>query len=124
MLTRLNFIKGQTMFYKVEVFIPENNVEQFIFKLNERGYLKDGPYDNVFAASPVMGHWRPLEGSHPHIGATNELSCEKEMKLEFRIKKADIIPALQIMKDAHPYEVPVINVLEILDWQFLIAQDK
>lgn len=101
-------------YIKVEVFVPEADKWKLIDGLNEKEILKDDGYDSVFAESKVTGHFTPLEGSDPDIGKIGEHTTVKEVKLEFRIKASDKDEVYMIIKDKHPYEVPVINFIELL----------
>lgn len=101
-------------YVKIETFLPPSAEEQVISALNEAGLLKEGPYDSVYASSPVTGHWRPLEGASPHIGAVGEVSSEPELKLEFRIDAERLEQAFSIIEREHPYETPVINAIEVI----------
>lgn len=101
-------------YIKVEVFVPEENVVEIVNALNEKDILKDGNYDYVFATSYVTGHFRPIEGSNPHIGEIGIVSEVKEVKMEFRIKSKDFEKVNDILREYHPYEDPIINYIELL----------
>lgn len=101
-------------YIKVEVFVPDEDKWSVIDGLNAREILKDGGYDSVFAETKVTGHFTPLAGSSPDIGEIGEHTTVSEVKLEFRIKKEDKDKVYKIIKDTHPYEVPVINFIELI----------
>lgn len=83
-------------------------------KLNEIGVLTEGKYDNVISYIIVNGYWGPLEGSTPFDGEVGEISFGTECKMEFRCSYRDIELVKKIIKDVHPYEVPIINILPLL----------
>lgn len=101
-------------YIKVEVFVPADDKWQLIEGLNEKEILKDDGYDSVFAESVVTGHFIPLEGSNPDIGEVGKHCEVNEVKLEFRIKAEEKDEVFEIIKSNHPYEVPVINFIELL----------
>lgn len=101
-------------YIKVEVFVPEEDKWQVIDALNKKEILKDDGYDSVFAESKVTGHFTPLEGSKPDKGNINQHCKIDEVKLEFRIKADKKDQAFNIIRANHPYEVPVINFIELL----------
>lgn len=101
-------------YFKVEVFIPEDYVVEFANRLNEEGLLKDGNYDYVFATSKVRGHFRPIEGSSPFIGEIGQVCEVDEIKIEFRIKSCDLDKLKDIVEVVHPYEEPVVNIIELI----------
>ena len=45
----------------------------------------------------------------------NKIEEVQESKLEFRIRREDLEETMRIIKENHPYEVPVINVIELID---------
>lgn len=99
-------------FYKVETFIPEEYVEKLRENLNNIGALTiGGNYDNCMAVSKVIGYWRPLNGAKPFKGKEGNLSKEKECKVEFSCRCEILKEAFKVIKNIHPYETPVINVV-------------
>ncbi|EGY80593.1 hypothetical protein [Peptoniphilus indolicus] len=101
-------------YIKVEVYIPEENVIKLVNALNEEGILRDGNYDYVFATSNVTGHFRPIEGANPYTGEIGVVSEIREVRLEFRIRSAELDFVKDVIKECHPYEEPVVNYLELL----------
>ena len=100
---------------KIEIFIPREDSRKLIDKINEAGYLKEENYDYCYAETYVLGHFRPIEGANPYIGSLNKIEEVQESKLEFRIRREELEETMRIIKENHPYEVPVINVIELID---------
>ena len=100
---------------KIEIFIPRENSRKLIDKINEAWYLKEENYDYCNAETYVLGHFRPIEGANPYIGSLNKIEEVQESKLEFRIRREDLEETMRIIKENHPYEVPVINIIELID---------
>jgi hypothetical protein len=101
-------------FIKVEVFLPIYNKEKMIAALNDKDILKYGYYDSVYSETRVTGHFRPLEGADPTEGKLGEVAAIEEIKLEFRILANGKDKTLEIIKENHAYEEPVINMVELL----------
>ncbi|MHC6179239.1 divalent cation tolerance protein CutA [Clostridium sp. JNZ X4-2] len=100
--------------FKVETFIPENYVDTLREGLNLIGALSiGGNYDNCMAVSKVTGYWRPLKGADPFLGNVGEVSRETECKVEFCCKSDFIKKAMRTIREIHPYEEPVINVIPL-----------
>ncbi|MEY7998870.1 cytochrome C biogenesis protein [Clostridium sp. Mt-5] len=100
--------------FKVEIFIPENYVDILRRSLNSIGALSiGGNYDNCMSVSKVTGYWRPLEGANPFLGNIGKVSRETECKIEFCCKSDIIEKAVSTIKQVHPYEEPVINVIHL-----------
>lgn len=101
---------------KVEVFIPKEYIKELRYNLNEIGALTiGGNYDNCMSYSIVMGSWRPLKGANPFNGQIGEVCEAEEAKVEFCCKRELIKEVVNVIKTVHPYEVPVINVLPIIN---------
>lgn len=100
-------------YLKFEVFIPPEDSPKLIEALNDKGLIKDGPYDYVYASTKIQGHFRPLEGAKPHIGEIAKVEELTEDKLEFRIREEDKEEAYNLIVNNHPYEIPVINIIKL-----------
>ena len=88
---------------KLEIFIPETHLKvlQETLQVVDAGHI--GQYDSCMAYSPVIGCWRPLEGSAPYLGRIGEVIC----------LRARVDETVEAVKRIHPYEEPVINVLPL-----------
>lgn len=102
-------------YIKLEIFIPESHFPALQKALQDVDAGHIGNYDSCLSYSPVMGTWRPLEGTHPFIGKQNEISYEPELKVEVTIKAERLRETVAAVKAAHPYEEPVINAIPLVD---------
>lgn len=100
-------------FLKLEIFVPETHLETLQTALWEADAGHIGNYDCCLSFSRVMGTWRPLPGTSPYIGEEGKISCEPELKVEVTIRAECLTETLQAVKEAHPYEEPVINVIPL-----------
>ena len=101
---------------KIECFIPEEFVGRLRDELNKIGALTvDGLYDYCMAVSKVRGSWRPLEGSRPYAGQAGKICEAEEAKVEFACRKTLCAAAVRTIREVHPYEKPVINVIPLLN---------
>ena len=100
-------------FLKLEIFLPETHLEALQIALLKADAGHIGNYDCCMSYSRVMGTWRPLPGTSPYIGEEGKISCEPELKVEVTIRAEHLAETLQAVKEAHPYEEPVINVIPL-----------
>lgn len=100
-------------FCKVEIFVPATHLEAIRGALQSVDAGHIGNYDSCLSYSEVTGCWRPLAGSHPYRGEQNRICAEKEYKVEVICKKDSVEETIRAVKAAHPYEVPVINVIPL-----------
>lgn len=102
--------------FKIETFIPEEYVKELRKSLNQIGALTiGGSYDNCMSVSKVIGSWRPLNGAQPFKGEVGAICEAEECKVEFCCNKEILKKAVDTIKQVHPYEVPVINIIPILN---------
>ena len=100
---------------KLEIFIPKTHFQQLQTALQkvDAGHL--GKYDSCLSYSEVIGTWRPLDGAKPYLGKQNEISQEPELKVEVGIFMHNLEKTLRAIKEVHPYEEPVINIIPLLN---------
>ena len=98
---------------KLEIFIPETHISQLQKALQSVDAGHIGNYDSCMSCSKVTSYWRPLDGTSPYIGNVGEISCEPEMKVEVTVFTEKVDETIQVIKEVHPYEEPVINALPI-----------
>ena len=101
-------------FIKLEIFIPESHFYALQKALQDVDAGHIGNYDSCLSYSPVMGTWRPLEGTHPYIGEQNAVSCEPALKVEVTIRAERLKETVAAIKAVHPYEEPVINAIPLI----------
>lgn len=99
--------------YKLEIYTPKEFSLKIIKEISLLGAAKLGNYDNVASITEVMGHWRPLEGSDPFSGEVGKLQIEKEDKIETICPKEVLTSVLKRIKEVHPYEEPLINIIKL-----------
>lgn len=103
---------------KLEIFIPETHlaVLQAALEAVDAGHI--GNYDCCLSYSRVTGCWRPLAGAVPYLGAEGEISAEPELKVEVTVRTDRVDLTVEAVKEVHPYEEPVINVIPLYRTSF------
>jgi len=100
---------------KLEIFAPAQAVEAILSALHEAGAGRVGKYDHCVAISTVKGYWRPLDGADPFDGQVGAISEGTESKLEINCKAELVRAAIQAVRQVHPYEEPLINVVPLVN---------
>ena len=100
-------------YFKLEIFIPESHFADLRSALQSVDAGHIGSYDCCLSYSRVMGTWRPLSGTDPFIGEEGIISEEEELKVEVTVKGERLDETIAAVKAVHPYEEPVINVIEL-----------
>ncbi|MBP3231029.1 cytochrome C biogenesis protein [Anaerovibrio sp.] len=101
--------------FKLEIYIPESHLKDLQKALQSSGAGRLGNYEACLAYSRVKGTWKPLDGARPYIGEVGALSVEDELKVEVNVDKARLRQTIQAIRDIHPYEEPLINVISLYD---------
>ena len=65
--------------------------------------------------------FRPLENARPAIGSVDVLEEVDEEKIEVVVVEEHLSAVLTAVREAHPYEEPVIQVFPMLDYKSIIA---
>lgn len=92
--------------FALQVYVPISHVEKVKLALFAAGAGRIGNYDSCCWQTTGVGQFRPLLGSTPHIGQTDELEQVEEVKLELVCQKADLQAVEMALRQAHPYETP------------------
>ena len=99
---------------KLEIFLPATHLEVVKQALREVDAGHIGNYDCCLSYSPVTSCWRPLPGTHPYLGRTDEVGCEPELKVEVTCYLERLDETLKAVRRVHPYEEPVIYAIPLL----------
>ena len=100
---------------KLEIFIPKSHFKALQDVLRTEGAGAAGNYDSVLNYSSVHGTWRPLPGANPYDGEIGVLCEGEEYKVEVSCRVEKLSQTISAIKAVHPYEVPVINVIPLLE---------
>ena len=103
----------QEAYYKVQVFIPEENAEAFKAGIVAEGYATEGEYESVFFNARGKGQFKPVGDANPHIGALGEVTYVDELKIEFMIRAEAKAHVTQLIEQLHPYETPVYDFIAL-----------
>jgi hypothetical protein len=98
--------KAQALF-KLEIFVPQAQVERIIAELGA------GNNDYVASYHEVHRWWMPLEGANPCDGEVGKISRTLDYKLEIRCQGKYVRRILRRLKEIHPYEKPLINIIRL-----------
>ncbi|WP_299329297.1 YqfO family protein [uncultured Psychrobacter sp.] len=101
--------------YKLTVFIPEEALEKVKAALFAAGAGTIGNYKQCCWQVKGEGQFMPMAGSNPHLGSQDKLEKVAEWRVEMVVKTSMIAEVIKALKQAHPYETPAYDVLEVLD---------
>lgn len=103
---------------KLEIFVPQEYALKIRDLLAKIGVGRIGSYDHCVAIYPVQGYFRPLPGADPFDGEIGKISETLEHKIEVNCKRELVNEAIKVIKSAHPYEEPLVNVIPLANHLF------
>ena len=102
--------------YKLTVFIPDEALEKVKAALFAAGAGTIGNYEQCCWQVKGEGQFMPMADSNPHLGSQDKLEKVAEWRVEMVVKTSMIAEVIEALKQAHPYETPAYDVLEVLDF--------
>jgi len=105
-------------FFKIEIYAPEENVDDILTALAAAHAGEIGKYDHCASVIPVQGFWRPLEDAEPYQGNPGELYSGSEVKIELLCREEYLLEAIGAVREVHPYEEPVINIIPLANGRY------
>ena len=103
---------------KVEIFIPAEFVEALRKAVASAGAGRIGNYDHCSTVMDVRGDWRPLEDARPFAGEVGRIEEGTECKVEVNCPYDRVNDVLAAIREVHPYEQPVVNLIALINDQF------
>lgn len=100
---------------KVVTFVPAESAETVRQALAAAGAGRIGAYDSCSFTGTGEGRFRPLEGADPVIGAVGRLEVVPEVRVEVVAPRNLRSQVVRALLDAHPYEEPAYDVLELAE---------
>ena len=114
-LNSREILKPLNNLLKLAVYVPNNHLSSVRDAVFEAGGGHIGLYSNCSFSSEGMGTFLPNDGSAPFSGKLNELSTEKEQKLETILPNFKLNEVIAAMKLSHPYEEVAYDVYPLLN---------
>lgn len=100
---------------KIAVFVPHDSLDRLTQALVAAGAGAIGNYAECRWVSTGTGSFRPLAGASPAVGQVGELEHVPESRLEMVLHRRLRPRVLAALLDAHPYETPAYDLLELAD---------
>ncbi len=99
---------------KITFFVPPSHAEAVKLAMFNAGAGRIGHYDQCSWQALGQGQYRPLVGSQPFLG--EEGLCERidEFRVEMVCEDVLAAEAIVALKQAHPYEEPAYDVIQVL----------
>lgn len=105
--------------YKLTLYVPQSEHEAQLEAVKSAifaaGAGRIGNYSHCCWQVLGTGQFQPLAGSNPHIGEHNQVQTVPEWRVECVVADEHIQAVITAMKQAHPYETPAYDVVQVTD---------
>lgn len=99
--------------YKIIYFVPEDFKEKTKNALFEIGAGKFENYECCSFETLGTGQFKPIKDANPFLGELEKIEKVQEYKVEMICEDSLIKKAIEILKEAHPYEEVAYDVLKL-----------
>lgn len=99
----------EKLVYKICVMIPSTWLETVKEAMFSAGAGRYGTYDCCCWQTLGTGQFRPLQGSQPFSGQSNDIHAEETWKVEMICQEQFLKAAIEALQQAHPYEMPAFD---------------
>lgn len=101
-------------FVKIVVYVSSFHADKIRSALAAAGCGHIGKYAFCSFSVKGVGRFKPLKGANPFFGKVGKIEKVAEERIETICPKSKLKKALAIIKKAHPYEEPAIDVYPLL----------
>ena len=98
---------------KLVLYVPVEDAERLLDAVSAAGAGDVGDYERCAWTTTGTGTFRPLDGASPAVGRVGEVERVEESRLEVVLPRARREAVLRAMHEAHPYEEPAYDLLEL-----------
>ncbi|GAB3128051.1 Nif3-like dinuclear metal center hexameric protein [Tsukamurella serpentis] len=95
------------------VMVPPAQADEVLAAMFDAGAGEIGEYSECAWRVGGTGQFRPGDDADPAIGSARELTVHAETRLELVAERAVRDRVTQALKDAHPYEEPAYDIVEL-----------
>jgi hypothetical protein len=100
---------------KIITTAPLKEADKIRQALGEAGAGQLGEYSFCSFSCRGQGRFVPSERAHPHIGEPNKLEVVEEEQIEVICEYARAKQVIAALRQAHPYEEPIIDIVPLLN---------
>lgn len=100
-------------FYKLLINVPESHLENVNQALTDVGVGRLGDYRDCSFRVKGTGTFTPTSEADPYIGEKNKQEFVDEVRIDYLLPKTLITKAIDALLEAHPYEEPAYDLIEL-----------
>jgi hypothetical protein len=100
---------------QIVVTVPTAHLRDILEALASAGAGALGNYSYCSYVNVGTGRFKPNEDAHPAVGERGQINEVEEMRIEVICPRDRAKAVVAAVRAAHPYEVPVIYLLPLID---------
>jgi hypothetical protein len=102
-------------YVKIRVAVPLEAAAKIREVLGRAGAGVQGNYELCSGSVKQIGRFKPTKGANPAVGQVGELEAVEEELIETICHKNLAKKVIKMVKSAHPYEEPAIDIMPRYD---------
>lgn len=95
--------------------VPESHLNAVLDAISSVGGGIVGNYTHCAFTNTGVGRFKPSKDAQPHIGDKQEINAVDEWRIETFCERDIAKQVVNAIREAHPYEEPVVYVMPLLD---------
>ena len=99
----------------VVVTVPPEKAQDVLEAMADAGAGVVGSYTHCAFVFSGEGLFKPQEGADPYSGRKGQVNTMPEIRIETFCDRAQARSVVAAIRQAHPYEEPVIHLIPLLD---------
>jgi hypothetical protein len=103
----------------IVVTVPPDNAEVVLDAIASAGGGIIGHYTHCAFTNMGKGRFKPDSSAHPHVGVVAEINAVDEIRIETFCDRTQAKNVVAAIRQAHPYEEPVIYLIPLLSEESL-----
>jgi len=100
---------------KISTTVPLDHADKVRDALGRAGAGRVGDYGFCSFSSIGQGRFLPNDQANPHIGEAGTLETVEEEHIEVVCDRTIAKQVIQALKDSHPYEEVIIDIVPLID---------
>lgn len=100
---------------KISTTVPLAHADAVREALGKAGAGQIGEYSFCSFTARGEGRFMPSDAANPHIGEANKLEVVEEEHIEVVCDRAIAKQVIQALKQAHPYEEVIVDIVPLID---------
>ncbi len=100
---------------KIVVTVPEDAADVLREAMGQAGAGEIGEYSHCSFSVKGVGRFLPSDQANPAVGSRGQLERVTEERIEVTCSVDLLDQVTEVIRQAHPYEEPVIDIYPLLD---------